>query len=272
MYRCSDHRTVFRRGGRFALLLAGLMLLPMAAQAQLPADYRVSLVTHNYPPFSISVNGKDFARKDEIKGIDADFVQELFKRAKIQYRLAMRYPYGRIYEMVKTADNSGFFPIYRKNSEIADFKWVGPIAKTKLILYSYGDKKISLKSVEQSAQYRVGVYEKSEGANFLAEHGIPYSMSLSPEGTLDQLVKGEVDLGAFNEHVLNYLADQKGIGSLKPVKILDYQVQYIAFNLNTPDEVIDRLNKLVKEIYEDGTKVKIKSRYLKHPGNVSKVD
>ena len=68
-------------------LFIGLLLGAATARADLPADYKVVLLTENFPPFNMAVDDKNFARDEGIDGISADIVREMFKRAGIGYTL-----------------------------------------------------------------------------------------------------------------------------------------------------------------------------------------
>ena len=59
---------------------------------RMPADYKVVLLTENFPPFNMAVDDKNFARDDGIDGISADIVREMFRRAGIGYSLSLRFP------------------------------------------------------------------------------------------------------------------------------------------------------------------------------------
>src|SRR5690606_4447622 len=75
----------------------GLLLLAGGAQAELSEDYKVILLTENFPPFNMAIDEKNFARDDNIDGISADLTREVFKRAGIGYSLSLRFPWDRIY-------------------------------------------------------------------------------------------------------------------------------------------------------------------------------
>ncbi len=66
-----------------ASLLFGLIFTACSAHAELPADYKVVLLTENFPPFNMAVDDKNYARDDGIDGISAEIVREMFKRAGI---------------------------------------------------------------------------------------------------------------------------------------------------------------------------------------------
>ena len=75
-------------------------LLPVFA-ANAHAEDVIQILTQNYPPFSMSVSGKNFEREDGIEGIDKEVVVELFKRAGIPYQMTLRFPWSRLQEMAE---------------------------------------------------------------------------------------------------------------------------------------------------------------------------
>ena len=53
-----------------------LLLLCARAYAALPDDYRVVLLTENFPPFNMAEDGKNYAADARIHGINADIVSQ----------------------------------------------------------------------------------------------------------------------------------------------------------------------------------------------------
>jgi len=109
-----------------ALLGAG-WLLAGSAQAEVPANYRMVLLTENFPPYNVSINGKNFAQEDHIDGIAVDIIREMFKRAGIQYNMTLRFPWDRIYKLALEKPGYGVFVTARLPEREQLFKWVGPI-------------------------------------------------------------------------------------------------------------------------------------------------
>ena len=67
---------------RLLFALAGTVFgLAAGAHAELAPDYRVVLLTENFPPYNMAINGKNFAQEDNLDGIAVDIVREMFKRA-----------------------------------------------------------------------------------------------------------------------------------------------------------------------------------------------
>ena len=71
-------RLLFALGGT-------LVVLAGAARAEVDPNYSVVLLTENFPPYNMAINGKNFAQEDSIDGIAVDIVKEMFKRAGVKY-------------------------------------------------------------------------------------------------------------------------------------------------------------------------------------------
>ncbi|RCI72573.1 amino acid ABC transporter substrate-binding protein, partial [Pseudomonas aeruginosa] len=91
----------------FALLAT--LLLVGGARAETDPDYSMVLLTENFPPYNMAINGKNFAQEDNIDGIAVDIVREMFKRAGIKYSLTLRFPWDRIYKLALEKPGYGVF-------------------------------------------------------------------------------------------------------------------------------------------------------------------
>src|SRR3990167_4599230 len=123
-------------------LLLGL-LFSHFAHAELPPDYKVVLLTENFPPFNMAANNKNFARDSNIQGLSADIVREMFKRAGIDYSLTLRFPWARIYQQTLETPNHGLFSTSLSEARRPLFKWVGPIAQYESVLVAATEQGVS---------------------------------------------------------------------------------------------------------------------------------
>ena len=106
---------------RLLLALAGtLMVFAGAARAEVDENYSVVLLTENFPPYNMSINGKNFAQEDNIDGIAVDIVREMFKRAGVKYSLTLRFPWDRIYKLALEKPGYGVFVTAR----LPDSAWL----------------------------------------------------------------------------------------------------------------------------------------------------
>ena len=133
-------------------LFVALFMLCGSAHAELPQDYKVVLLTENFPPFNMAVDDKNFARDDGIDGISADIVREMFKRAGIDYTLTLRFPWDRLYRLTLDKPNYALFSTTYTEERKPLFKWVGPIAKTGWVLLAAPGSDIKVSSLKDAAK------------------------------------------------------------------------------------------------------------------------
>ena len=152
-------------------LLFCLLLSPLS-QAALPPGYKMVLLTENFPPFNMAEHGKNFARDAQIRGVSADTVREMFKRAGIDYSLTLRFPWDRIYKQAMTTPNHGLFSTSLSEARKPLFKWVGPIAQYQSVLVGLKGSSPQLDNLELGWRFKReswGYGFASEAAHAVAE-------------------------------------------------------------------------------------------------------
>ena len=243
-------------------LLFGLILSACAAHAELPYGYKVVLLTENFPPFNMAVDDKNFARDDGIDGISAEIVRAMFKRAKIDYSLTLRFPWDRLYRLTLDKPNYGLFSTTFTPERQPLFKWVGPIAKTGWVLLAAPGNNLSLKSLKDAAQYKVGAYKNDAVSQHLEGQGLTPVNALRDQQNVQKLLKGQIDLWATTDPVGRYLAKQEGVSGLTTVLRFNEAELYLALNKDTPDEVVQRLQKALDELRSEGFVDDMTNSYL----------
>ncbi|MEK0361854.1 substrate-binding periplasmic protein [Pseudomonas sp. CBC3] len=245
------------------ILVAGLLLLVAAsAKAALPDDYRVVMLTENFPPFNMAADGKNYAADRNVSGINADIVREMFKRADIDYSLTLRFPWERIYNQVLEKPDQGLFSTTYTPEREPLFKWVGPLASTGWVLLAPPGSPLRLSSLDQARQYRIGAYQDDAVSQHLESNGFEPINSLRDQANIGKLLKGHIDLWATTDPVGPYLAKQEGVnGLVTALRFNDAQL-FLALNKQTPDDVVARLQKALDEMRGDGSIDAIMRRYL----------
>jgi polar amino acid transport system substrate-binding protein len=198
-------------------LVGGVLLLAGNTFAAVDENYSVVLLTENYPPYNMAINGKNFAPDDNIDGIAADIVREMFKRAGIKYALSLRFPWDRIYNLALEKPGYGVFSTTRTPAREALFKWVGPIGPNNWVLLAKGDSKISLSNLAEAKQYMVGAYKGDAIAEYLLEQTLEPMLSLRDQDNVKKLQDGKIDLWASGDTSGRYLAKPEGVSGLKTV-------------------------------------------------------
>lgn len=233
-------------------VLGGLVLLASHAFAAVDENYSVVLLTENYPPYNMAINGKNFAPDDNIDGISADIVREMFKRAGIKYALSLRFPWDRIYNLALEKPNYGVFSTARTPAREALFKWVGPIGPDDWIMLAKSDSQVSLTKLEDAKQYNVGAYKGGAVGSYLIEQGLEPLLSLRDQENIKKLQDGKIDLWATGDPAGRYLAKLEGVSGLKTIMRINKSELFLALNRETPDEVVQKLQAALDQMRAEG--------------------
>ncbi|RMH82898.1 ABC transporter substrate-binding protein [Pseudomonas sp. AOB-7] len=248
---------------RLLLALGGtLVVLTAAARAEVDPDYSVVLLTENFPPYNMAINGKNFAQEDNIDGIAVDIVREMFKRAGVKYSLTLRFPWDRIYKLALEKPGYGVFVTARLPEREQLFKWVGPIGPDDWVMLAKGDSPISLNNLDEAKQYKVGAYKGDAIAEHLVEKGLQPLTALRDQENAKKLMAGQIDLWATGDPAGRYLAKQEGISGLKTVLRFDSAELYLALNKEMPDELVAKLQAALEQMRAEGFVDDILNSYL----------
>ncbi|WP_260962048.1 substrate-binding periplasmic protein [Pseudomonas citri] len=245
---------------RLVLAFAGAALL-LAGNVR-AADSPLVLLTENFPPYNMARNGKNFAQDENIHGIAVDIVREIFKRAGVPYSLTLRFPWERIYKLALENPGYGVFVMARLPEREKLFKWVGPIGPDDWIMLAKADSTITLDSLEQARQYKIGAYKGDAIAETLARQGLNPIVVLRDQDNARKLLNGQIDLWATGDPAGRYLARREGVGDLKTVLRFNSAELYLALNKEVPDDVVARLQAALDELRKEGAVDAITARYL----------
>ena len=248
---------------RLSMLLLGVgLLFSSVVRAELPADYKVVLLTENFPPYNMANNGKNYAREENLEGIAVEVVRETFKKAGINYHMTLRFPWARIYKMALEQPGYGVFCTARLPERENDFKWVGPLGPDDWVMLARADSTISLTSLEEAKAYKIGAYKGDAISEHLIKQGVQPLSALRDQENPLKLMKGEIDLWATGDPAGRYLAKQQGISGLKNVLRFDSAQLYLALNKDTPDAVVQKLQAALDAMRADGFAAEVEKRYL----------
>jgi len=239
-----------RRYSPLCLVLG--LLFALTARAELPADYRVVLLTENFPPFNMAANGKNFARDPNIQGLSADTVREMFKRAGIAYSLTLRFPWDRIYKQAMNTPDHGLFSTSLSEARKPLFKWVGPIAQYQSVLVGLEDGGPRPATLEQAKAYRIGAYQSAAVSQHLERLGFTPHNALRDQENIRKLQRGQIDLWATSDPVWRHYAKEQGASGLRTALSFETAQLYLALNKDTPDEVVERLQAALEQMRREG--------------------
>jgi polar amino acid transport system substrate-binding protein len=247
---------------RLWLALSVALLLAGNARAQVDSNYSVVLLTENFPPYNMAVNGKNFAQDENINGIAVDIVREMFKRAGVGYNLTLRFPWDRIYKLALDKPGYGVFVTARLPEREELFQWVGPIGPDDWVLLGRSDSPITLQTLAEAKGYKVGAYKGDAIAEHLEGQGLQPITALRDQENARKLLNGQIDLWATGDPAGRYLARQEGISGLKTILRFDSAQLYLALNRETPASVVSKLQGALDQMREDGFIEAVQARYL----------
>ncbi|PWB32074.1 amino acid ABC transporter substrate-binding protein [Pseudomonas sp. SDI] len=243
---------------RLLVVLFSALVLAGTARAAEP----LVLLTENFPPYNMSADGKSFAREDNIQGIAAEIVREMFRRAQIPYSMTLRFPWERIYKQALETPGYGLFVTARQPDRETLFKWVGPIGPDDWILLARKDSKLTLDSLNDARGLKIGAYKGDAIAQHLSKQGLRPALVLRDQDNARKLVNGEIDLWATGDPAGRYLARQVGIGELRTVLRFHGAELFLALNKQVPDAVVKALQDALEQMRSDGFVDATFARYL----------
>ncbi|MDE1465804.1 substrate-binding periplasmic protein [Spartinivicinus poritis] len=214
---------------------------------------KLMINTEEYAPLSFTdKNGK-------IKGIATEQVELILKRANIDYDMKV-YPWARAYKNAETEANHCVFTTSNTPQRANLFKWVEPLSLNKSILVKVKGSSLSVTTLEEAKQYKIGIQNQDVGGDFLKKAGFP---KLSAAGdvnkSLKKLKSKRVDMVAMAESRYHAMVD--GGESIEKVIDIFALKMGLACNKLVSDETIASLQKELDKIISDGTQQKITNSY-----------
>lgn len=201
-----------------------------------PEDLRY--ITEDYPPSNYVENGK-------LKGLAVEVLHALWAKMNVPEQKILVLPWARGFAMTVEEPGCVLFATTRSPEREALFKWVGPIYQGYWSFYSTAGKPISVNSLDEAKQYRVGVMRADFSESDLLAKGFPENR-LYRMDTVQQLVRtlnlGRVDLLYLYSDTLQVFAPMLNVKESdfhQSFKVSENRLYY-AFSKSTDDALITR--------------------------------
>ncbi|TYK66890.1 substrate-binding periplasmic protein [Colwellia echini] len=227
-----------------------------ASQAPLSIE-NTTFYTESYPPANYIENGK-------IKGLSVDTLKAMWKHLNMAEQEIFVVPWARGYRFTLDNPNTVLFTMSRTPSRDKLFKWVGPIFNSTHVLIAKKSKGFKFEHLGQTFDYSVATVTGDISEISLQQVGFP-TENMANISTLEQaylMTKADrVDMFVISMHGFNHLSSQLNIdqNDFEVVWEINTIGNYFAFNINTPDEIIQSYQNAFDQIKKQ--RLKIKSDY-----------
>jgi polar amino acid transport system substrate-binding protein len=197
----------------------------------------ILIITHELKPFVW------LDRQGRLHGNAYELVLAIQARLGNDAQAIKYYPFARAIRTVETEDNVAVFPVARTPDREQRFKWVGPIATNGVYLYTLRSNAARLDSLEDAKTLKsVGVGNGNASMRFLEKAGFTNLVPTNDEEMLvKMLLSGRVDAAPVSEPVMDSAIKDNHVDQAQVIrttfKLYDSAL-YLAFALNTPDDVI----------------------------------
>ncbi len=241
-------------------ILASILSLSSAAYADPLPEFII--ITEEREPYNFKKDGT-------ITGISTDVLLLVLERTgSTQTSNDIKlYPWARGYRMIQEKPNTILFTTARTKERENLFKWVGPISEIEYQIYALKSKNIKINSFQDLKKHNIGTIRKDVTEDFLVNKaGMSVDdfdrASLNSKNML-KLSLGRIDLVAQSYVSMINSCKESGLSpdDFEPVFVLDKKGMYFAFNNNTPDHVVEKLQAAFDSIKKEGKLAEIFSKY-----------
>ncbi|MCW8866442.1 MAG: transporter substrate-binding domain-containing protein [Colwellia sp.] len=243
-----------------------LLLIALLTNSFFAHSAKVTLVTEHLPPYQM------IKEDSSVVGFATEVVLNAVQRAELDYSLH-GYPWVRSYNLALKKNNHCIYSIARLPSREKLFTWIGPVTeKNNAVIWSLKNNKHSkeIATLDDLKHYTTAVNKNdathvgmlaiglTEGENlYVLEH---------TESLINLLVvRAEIDFIVADDITITHRAKLAGV----PIELLHRVIEveslplnfFLACNINTDKDIIEKLTTSLTNIHQDGTYQKIFSKW-----------
>jgi polar amino acid transport system substrate-binding protein len=241
-----------------------IFLCSVCLFATLVEANNIKMMTENYPPYNMEVEGK-------LQGLSVEVLDAMLKTMKSDTTIydVELLPWSKAFDSALNKKNNMVFSTVKTKKRENRFKWVGPISKTTIGVTALKSKNIVINTFSDLKKYKIACVKKDIAETVLIENNIPLENIKALDGTNSlatafyKLERDKIDLFAYETKVAKYSADLNGFNSdeYEVVFTLKKGEHYFAFNRLTPDAIINKWQKALDTIKVNGIYNKILKKY-----------
>ncbi|WP_026339205.1 substrate-binding periplasmic protein [Psychromonas ossibalaenae] len=208
----------------------------------------VQLLTEAYPPYNYSSGGI-------LKGISVDLLIAASHKMETPVRrdTIKLQPWARGYRKAVEGPNIGLFSMTRTEARENKFKWVGPIAKTRIVIIAKKSSAIKISSPDNIKNFEIGVIRDDIGDQMITALGVPedrIQRGASANSLAKKLNADRIQLWAYEENVARLFIKTNDLDNddFVVVHVLKEGELYYAFSKDISDQLIEKLQKGLDQV------------------------
>jgi polar amino acid transport system substrate-binding protein len=233
------------------MLAMGFFLMESTAQAKPPSLKSILFMTEQYPPFN-------FLEKGNLQGISVDLLELILKKTKAGFsRDAIQFgPWADGYQKTLNVQDTALFSTTRTPERESLFKWVGPIAPTRIVLFTRKDRSLNIQSPDDLKALKIGAITDDIGEQLCLKAGVQKKdmiLSENADSLVELLETGKIDAWAYEETAGRWFINNhaEGAGDFTTVYVLYEGELYYAFNRLTDESVIKTIQSALDDIKKE---------------------
>jgi polar amino acid transport system substrate-binding protein len=234
---------------QFILIMFLVCLNPMTLYSA-----ELKIYTEDYPP----LNYFDEQTK-QAAGFTVELVTKLLARTGIKAagNEIKVYPWARAYRIIQEKENVMLFSMTRSEAREHLFKWVGPVAPRTIRMWKLKERRdIVAKNLDDAKKYIIGGVLDFDSSKDLQKKGFRVEMVNNVEQNWQKLLAGRIDIYPSVDLDAAYYMKKlgKSFSVLEPLVDMETRYDfYLALSKNTPDDIVNKLQKALNSMKADGS-------------------
>ena len=248
---CSRERRYLRAHDLARIALMSLLPCFAASSARAgPPD--LTLFTELYPPFNYNNSGR-------LTGSSVEQLKLMLGEAGLSYTIDI-VPWARAYSLAQQTPSTCVFSTMMTPARAGLFKWVTPLYRETQVLARRSDEGAAPVTLEDARRSVVGVYINDVAAELARDGGFErIDNSPSMNTTVEKLLNGRVDFIYMARSTVDRLKEQ-GI-AIEPAVDAYHALGGLACSRQTPDAIIEALQRALDRMIADGRQAEILARF-----------
>lgn len=236
----------------FLAILTAIM--PCSASDQNISAKDFTYITEQHPPNNFQDGGK-------LQGITVDILEKIWENMNISMnRSAIELlPWTEGYQRALKEKNTVIFSTTRLPQREKLFKWVGPIEPVRGVLLTKSDNSLIIQADSDLKKYKIGTIKDDMAVQMLLDRGLKKDdliLETAAKPIIEMLQNGTIEAWAYNEVTGLWLIRNAGLNpdDFKIAYVLGQGEDYYAFNINTPDSLVQSFQQALYHVKNDKSK------------------